>query len=110
MKRGLPAWEDLFSWHFAWQIRQCNQTLRQFVYLMCLKGNMLNHLSVDGLFPFLLLERYIMQGSTLQGMRVAILVTDDFEQAELAEPKKALEQAGATAKIISPKPGKVQGM
>src|SRR5207248_9943107 len=51
-----------------------------------------------------------MQRNTLDGMRVAILVTDDFEQAELAEPKKALEQAGATAKIISPKPGKVQGM
>ena len=43
-------------------------------------------------------------------MRVAILVTDDFEQAELAEPKKALEQAGATTKIISPKSGQVQGI
>ena len=51
-----------------------------------------------------------MQGNTLNGLRVAILVTDDFEQAELAEPKKALEQAGATTKIISPKPGQVQGM
>ncbi|MDQ6643375.1 MAG: type 1 glutamine amidotransferase [Chloroflexota bacterium] len=51
-----------------------------------------------------------MQGNTLQGMRIAILVTDDFEQAELVEPKKALEQAGATTKIISPKPGQVQGM
>ena len=51
-----------------------------------------------------------MQGNTLNGMRVAILVTDDFEQAELVEPKKALEQAGATTKIISPKPGQVQGM
>jgi len=51
-----------------------------------------------------------MQRNTLDGMRVAILVTDDFEQAELAEPKKALEQAGATTKIISPKPGQVQGM
>ncbi|MDQ6660798.1 MAG: type 1 glutamine amidotransferase [Chloroflexota bacterium] len=43
-------------------------------------------------------------------MRVAILVTDDFEQVELAEPKKALEQAGATTKIVSPKSGQVQGM
>nr|HET6903239.1 type 1 glutamine amidotransferase domain-containing protein [Ktedonobacteraceae bacterium] len=51
-----------------------------------------------------------MQGNTLSGMRVAILVTDDFEQAELVEPKKALEQAGATTKIISPKSGQVQGM
>ncbi len=51
-----------------------------------------------------------MQGNTLSGMRVAILVTQDFEQAELVEPKKALDQAGATTKIISPKPGTVQGM
>src|SRR5579863_3230843 len=51
-----------------------------------------------------------MQGNTLNGIRVAILVTDDFEQAEMVEPKKALEQAGATTKIISPKPGQVQGM
>ena len=51
-----------------------------------------------------------MQQNTLDGLRVAILVTDDFEQAELTEPKKALEQAGATTKIISPKSGQVQGM
>jgi protease I len=51
-----------------------------------------------------------MQANNISGMRVAILVTDDFEQAELAEPKKALDQAGATTKIISPKPGQVQGM
>lgn len=51
-----------------------------------------------------------MQGTTLNGMHVAILVTNDFEQAELAEPKKALEQAGADVKIIAPKGGTVQGM
>jgi len=51
-----------------------------------------------------------MQEKKLHGMHVAILVTDDFEQAELAEPKKALEQAGATVMIISPKPGQVQAM
>jgi protease I len=51
-----------------------------------------------------------MQEKKLNGMRVAILVTDDFEQAELAEPKKALEQVGATVLIISPKPGQVQGV
>lgn len=51
-----------------------------------------------------------MQSNTLNGLRIAILVTDDFEQAELAEPKKALEQAGATTKIIAPKSGTVQGM
>jgi protease I len=51
-----------------------------------------------------------MQEKTLAGKHVAILVTDDFEQVELAEPKKALEQAGATTKIIAPKSGQIQGM
>ncbi len=51
-----------------------------------------------------------MAEQRLQGMRVAILVADDFEQSELTEPKKALEQAGAMTKIVSPKSGEVQGM
>lgn len=51
-----------------------------------------------------------MQKTVLAGKRVAILVTDDFEQAELVEPKKALDQAGATTHIIAPNPGQVQGM
>ena len=46
----------------------------------------------------------------LQGMRVAILVTDDFEQSELTEPKKALEEVGAIALVVSPKTGEIQGM
>jgi protease I len=46
----------------------------------------------------------------LRGIHVAIIVTDDFEQVELTEPKKALEQAGATTTIIAPKSGRVQGM
>jgi protease I len=45
----------------------------------------------------------------LQGKTVAILATDGFEQVELTEPKKALENAGATTHIISPKEGKVRG-
>ena len=45
----------------------------------------------------------------LHGLNVAILVTDGFEQAELAEPKKALEAAGATTHIIAPEAGQVQG-
>lgn len=51
-----------------------------------------------------------MANTDLSGMRVAILATDDFEQVELIEPKKALEQAGAEVKIIAPKPGMIQGM
>jgi protease I len=36
-------------------------------------------------------------------MKVAILVTDGFEQVELTEPRKALDQAGADTKVVSPR-------
>jgi protease I len=45
----------------------------------------------------------------LGGMRVAILVTDGFEQAEFTGPRDALEQAGASVTVVSNKLGKVQG-
>jgi protease I len=45
----------------------------------------------------------------LNGKKVAIVVTDGFEQVEMFEPKKALEQAGAKTQIVSPKEGKVKG-
>ncbi|MCU1347427.1 MAG: pfpI [Acidobacteria bacterium] len=46
----------------------------------------------------------------LKGRRVAILVTDGFEQIELTSPRQALEEAGATCTIISPvADGEVQG-
>lgn len=45
----------------------------------------------------------------LHGLRVAVLATDDFEDSELAEPVKALREAGATADIISPKTGSITG-
>jgi protease I len=45
----------------------------------------------------------------LKGKRVAILATDGFEQVELTEPKKALEQAGATTEVLSPKSGEIRG-
>src|SRR3954469_16154962 len=45
----------------------------------------------------------------LQGKRIAILATDGFEQVELTEPKKALEQAGATAQVVAPKEGTIKG-
>lgn len=47
--------------------------------------------------------------TTLNGMRVAILVTDGFEQIELTSPKEALEKEGATTVIASEKSGQVQG-
>jgi protease I len=48
--------------------------------------------------------------SNIKGCKVAILATDGFEQVELTEPQKALQQAGATVTVVSPKGGKIQGM
>src|SRR5947199_8122298 len=44
----------------------------------------------------------------LKGKRVAILVTDGFEQIEMTAPREALEKAGATCVLIAPK-DEVQG-
>ena len=49
-----------------------------------------------------------MAKDTLKGLNVAILVTDGFEQVELTEPRKALDEAGATTKIVSPKHQRVR--
>lgn len=46
----------------------------------------------------------------LQGLKVAILATNNFEEAELTEPRKALEEAGAQTILISPKQGQIQAM
>jgi protease I len=45
----------------------------------------------------------------LTDKRVAILVADGFEQVELTEPRKALDQAGAATQIVSSAEGEVQG-
>ena len=45
----------------------------------------------------------------IKGLKVAILVADGFEQVEMTEPKKALDQAGAQTVIVSPSKGKVKG-
>ena len=45
----------------------------------------------------------------LQGKRVAILATDGFEQVELTEPKKNLEDAGAKVTVLSLKMGEIKG-
>jgi protease I len=45
----------------------------------------------------------------LQGIRVAILVENGFEQVELAEPRKALDKAGAKTSIVSPQEKNVRG-
>ena len=46
----------------------------------------------------------------LKGKRVAILVTDGFEQIEMTSPREALEKAGASCVLIAPKEGEVQGV
>lgn len=45
----------------------------------------------------------------LQDTRIAILATHGFEQVELLEPRKALEEAGASTHIIAPDEGKIRG-
>ena len=45
----------------------------------------------------------------LHGKSVAILVADGFEQVEMTEPRKALDQAGARTELVSPATGKVKG-
>jgi PfpI family intracellular protease len=49
-----------------------------------------------------------MAKDNLEGLNVAILVTDGFEQVELTDPRKALDEAGATTKIVSPKRDRVR--
>jgi protease I len=43
-----------------------------------------------------------MANETLMGLRVAILIEDGFEQVEMVEPRKALDQASAETRIVSP--------
>ncbi|EKT4521647.1 type 1 glutamine amidotransferase [Pseudomonas putida] len=47
--------------------------------------------------------------ATLNGKRVAFLVTDGFEQVELTGPREALERNGAVVDILSDKEGSVRG-
>lgn len=46
----------------------------------------------------------------LENKTVAILATDGVEQVELTEPRKAVEEAGATVRLLSIKGGEIQGM
>jgi protease I len=45
----------------------------------------------------------------LSGKRIAILVADGFEQVEMTDPRKALDEAGAKTEIVSPMKSEVQG-
>ncbi|MCU1255008.1 MAG: protease [Candidatus Angelobacter sp.] len=44
-----------------------------------------------------------MANENLKGKKVAILVTDGFEQVELLQPREALDKAGADTRVVSPK-------
>lgn len=46
---------------------------------------------------------------TLQGRKIAILSANGFEQSELFDPKKALEDAGAETFVVSPEETEVKG-
>ena len=45
----------------------------------------------------------------LNGMKIAILACDGFEQVEMTEPRKALQQAGAETKLVSAQKGRIRG-
>ena len=45
--------------------------------------------------------------ANLAGTKVAILVTNGFEEVELTGPKQALEEAGAQTQIVSPETGSI---
>jgi protease I len=45
----------------------------------------------------------------LNGVSVAILATDGFEQSELLEPRRALDEAGARTEVVSLKSGEIKG-
>ena len=49
-----------------------------------------------------------MAEQKLQGKRVAIVGADMVERVELIEPRKALQEAGATTELISLKPGEIK--
>jgi protease I len=50
-----------------------------------------------------------MAEQKLSGKTIAFLATDMFEQVELTEPWKAVEEAGGKPELVSLKPGEIQG-
>lgn len=50
-----------------------------------------------------------MAKQTLDAKRVAIIATDGFEQQELMDPRKALDDAGARTTVVSPHSGSIRG-
>lgn len=81
----------------------CMGTVRQRLGLMILA---MSAVAASPIAPAIRVEA---DGPSLKGKRVAILVTDGFEQSELVEPRKALNDAGAKTTIVSPQAGQVRG-
>ncbi|WP_423200504.1 Intracellular protease, PfpI family protein [Cupriavidus sp. H19C3] len=50
-----------------------------------------------------------MAQQALAGVKVAILADDGFEQVELTEPRKALDDAGARTSVVSPRDQLIKG-
>ncbi|MET8084007.1 type 1 glutamine amidotransferase domain-containing protein [Micromonospora sp. NPDC005194] len=46
--------------------------------------------------------------ATLQGKRIAFLAADGVEEVEYVQPREAVENAGATAELVSLKAGSIQ--
>lgn len=51
-----------------------------------------------------------MNSDRLSGFRVAILATDLFEGSELTEPRRALQEAGASTVVIAPHAGEIKAV
>jgi protease I len=51
-----------------------------------------------------------MRRKQLQGLRVAALAADGFEQIELTSPLKTLKRHGANVEVVSLRPGSIRGM
>ncbi len=49
-----------------------------------------------------------MEKQTLKDKKVAVLVTDGFEESEFTQPVEALKNAGADVKVVSLKEGTVK--
>ena len=51
-----------------------------------------------------------MTQMVLEGVRIAVIAADGFEQVEVTRPVKALRKHGADVEIVSLRPGKILGM
>jgi protease I len=55
------------------------------------------------------IDEVLKMAASLKDVSVAILAVDGFEQAELLEPRKALDAAGARTVVVSAKRDPIQG-